>query len=197
MSERERLALLAHELRSPVAALEALVHAAPGVTATEVRRGLLARALAAARDLERLLSDPDLLSLRLEPVDLVATARALATDRVSVRGEGRLLVRADETRLRQALANLVANGLRHGTRVELAVEARHGSVVVEVTDDGPGFDVGADPFARGTSGVGSSGLGLWLSRAIVEAHGGSLELVPGPSQGATLRLALPSASGEG
>lgn len=138
MSERERLALLAHELRSPVAALEALVHAAPGVTATEARRGLLARALAAARDLERLLSDPDLLSLRLEPVDLVATARALATDRVSVRGEGRLLVRADETRLRQALANLVANGLRHGTRVELAVEARHGSVVVEVTDDGPG-----------------------------------------------------------
>ena len=194
MSERERLALLAHELRSPVAALEALVHAAPAVTPTDARQDLLRLALAAARDVERLLSDPDVLSLRLAPVDLMALARGLATDSVTVRGEGFLLVTADATRLRQAIGSLVANGLRHGSRVELALGEREGSVVVEVIDDGPGFGDVGDPFARGASGAGSSGLGLWLARAIAEAHGGSLELVPGSTRGATLRLALPPAS---
>jgi signal transduction histidine kinase len=95
------------------------------------------------------------------------------------------------------LANLVANGLRHGTRVELDVTERDGRVVVDVVDDGPGLDPQLDVFARGTSGAGSSGLGLWLGREIAEAHGGSLEVVPGAEPGARLRLALPSASAEG
>jgi signal transduction histidine kinase len=95
------------------------------------------------------------------------------------------------------LANLIGNGLRHGTRVELDVAERDGRVVVDVVDDGPGPDPRVDVFARGTSGAGSSGLGLWLGREIAEAHGGSLELVPGGGPGARFRLALPSASGAG
>ena len=45
------------------------------------------------------------------------------------------------------------------------------------------------------SGIGSSGLGLWLARAIAEAHGGSLSLVAVAGPGARFRLALPRASG--
>jgi two-component system, OmpR family, sensor kinase len=188
------LAVLSHELRSPVAALVALAEAAPRLPVSG-RRRLVELAAAAVRDIERLLTDPELFSLRPELVDLGPLVSGLATDRVVVSVEGRPAARADPTRLRQAIANLVANALRHGSRVEIDVGERGGRIVVDVKDDGPGVDPTLDPFERGESGVGSSGVGLWLARAIAEAHGGSLELVPGPGPGARFRLALPSASG--
>jgi signal transduction histidine kinase len=188
------LGVLAHELRSPVAALVALAEAAPRVPASG-RRRLVELAAAAARDIERLLTDSDLLSLRLELVDLRRLVSALTTDTVVVSVEGRPAARADPTRLRQAIANLVANGLRHGSHVEIEVVERDRRVLVDVKDDGPGIDPTLDPFERGVSGVGSSGVGLWLARGIAEAHGGSLVLVPGLGPGARFRLALPSASG--
>jgi two-component system OmpR family sensor kinase len=190
---RERLRILAHELRSPVAALEALSHAAR-TTGPADRARLVELAVAAARDIERLLSDPELLSLRVEDVDLDALVRGFARAEVAVDAEGSHHVRADPTRLRQAIANLVANALRHGTRATLAVRERDGRVEVLVTDDGPGVDAGIDPFARGESGAGSTGYGLWLARAIADGHGGTLELVDGARPGARFRLSLPSAS---
>jgi signal transduction histidine kinase len=193
----DRLRIVAHELRSPVAALVALAEAAPALRGPGERRRLLDLAVAAGRDIERILSDPELVSLRPVLVDIGGLVAGLAADRVVVAVEGRPEARADATRLRQAIANLVANGLRHGAHVEIRVTETDGKVVVDVTDDGPGVAPGLDPFARGVSGAGSSGLGLWLARAIAEAHGGSLVLVPGTGPGARFRLALPSASGAG
>ncbi len=92
------------------------------------------------------------------------------------------------------LGNLVGNGLRHGSTVSIDVVQRDGRVELDVSDDGPGVDPGLDPFARGTSNAGSTGIGLWLARRIAEAHGGSLELVRDAGAGARFRLALPSAS---
>jgi signal transduction histidine kinase len=192
----ERLQVVAHELRSPVAALSALAEAAPTVTAAEQRR-LLLLALAAARDIERILDDNELVSVRPERVDLGALASAFESESVRVSVAGEAFVRGDATRLRQVLANLVANGLRHGTLVEIDVHEQDGLVVVEVVDDGPGIDPELDVFERGTSGAGSSGLGLWLGREIAEAHRGSLEIVAGTEPGARFRLALPPASDEG
>lgn len=190
----ERLQVVAHELRSPVAALTALAAAAPGVEDPQVVRRMVALAVAAARDIERLVSDPELLSLRLEPVDLAALASGFAGPSVTVAADGEQLVRGDPTRLRQAVSNLVANGLRHGSRVALEVsEEEGGRVALTATDDGPGIEPGVDVFARGASGAGSTGYGLWLARAIAEAHGGSLEVVEAP-RGARLTLSLPSAS---
>ena len=192
-SRRDRLAVVVHELRSPVAALSALAVAAPGVPPAE-RGRLLLLALAAARDVERILADRELVSLRRERVDVGTLASAFGGDDVRVSAAGPAPVHGDQTRLRQVLANLVANGLRHGSRVEVAVTELDGWVVVDVVDDGPGLDPALDPFARGASAAGSTGLGLWLGRAIAEAHGGSLEHVPGAGPGARFRLALPSAS---
>ncbi len=192
-SPRERLAVVAHELRSPVAALTALAAAAGTVPATD-RQRLLTLAIAAARDVERILADPELISLRRESVDLGALAVALGTGAVAVSVGGAPRVDADATRLRQVLANLVQNGLRHGSTVRVEVGESDGFAVVDVVDDGPGVASGVDVFARGASGAGSSGLGLWLSRAIAEAHGGSLELVPGQGPGARFRLSLPCVS---
>jgi two-component system sensor histidine kinase BaeS len=190
----ERLRVVAHELRSPVAALASLAEAARATTDRTLLRRLVELASAAVRDLERILSDPELVSLRLEQVDVAALATAFAGPDVTVDGDGQRLVHADPTRLRQAIANLVANGLRHGTRVTIHVTGEDGHVVVAVSDDGPGVDTDIDPFAHGMSGAGSTGIGLWLARGIAEAHGGSLELADAPGAGARFRLVVPSAS---
>lgn len=192
--DRERLRVVAHELRSPVAALEALATAAATADDPAILRRVVALGIAAARDLERIVSDPELLSLRLEPVDLAALATSFAAPAVTVDAKSPMTVAGDATRLRQVLSNLVGNALRHGTWAAVQVRAENSLVVVSVTDNGPGVGPGVDPFARGVSGAGSTGYGLWLSRAIAEAHGGTLELGHAPGAGACLRLALPSSS---
>ena len=192
MTESERLGLLAHELRSPVAALMALAAAAP---AADDPWPMTRLGIAAGRDVDRLLRDGDPLSLRRQRIDLAALARGLVRDRVEV-DVSSVETDADPTRLRQLLANLVANGLRHGTSVTVTGGPDKEKALVEVADDGPGLPAGLDPFARGVSGAGSTGYGLWLAREIAEAHGGSLELVSSPV-GARFRLALPRASGGG
>lgn len=193
-ASRERLGVLAHELRSPVAALVGLAEAVPRAREAGERRRFVDLAVAAARDIDRLLTDPDLLSLRRRPVAVAELVAGFGGARVSVRGALDAVVDGDPTRLRQAIANLVANGLRHGDRVEIEVGARDARVVLDVSDDGPGVAAGLDPFARGAGTVGSTGYGLWLARAVAEAHGGSLELVADAAPGARFRLALPFAS---
>jgi signal transduction histidine kinase len=190
----ERLRIVVHEVRSPVAALDALATAAATTDDPELIRRMVVLGVAAARDVARLVSDPELVSLRLDHVDLAALAATFARPDVSVEIDGPATVDGDATRLRQVLSNLVANALRHGTRAAIEVRTRNGRVVVSVADDGPGIASGADPFARGASGAGSTGYGLWLSRAIAEAHGGTLELGEAPERGASLRLSLPSSS---
>jgi len=193
----DRLALLAHELRSPVAALDALAERAAGPTLPEgVLERIVALAVAAAGDVVRLLSDPDLLSLRSVAIDLRDLLDGVARPSVNVSTEAATLI-CDPTRVRQAVGNLVANGLRHGSRVNVDARSDHDRVLIYVRDDGPGVDA-ADPYARGVSGAESTGYGLWLARAIAEAHGGELELVSPPGQGAVFRLSLPlAAAGSG
>ena len=185
MSDAERLGLLAHELVSPVAALQALAAAAAGANLARI----VDLAAAAGCDIERLLSDPDMLSLRLAEVELGALLESLARPGVTIDIEPARVV-CDPTRIRQALANLVANGLRHGTAVTVVGRRDADRVTVEISDNGPGLPAGIDIFARGLSGAGSSGYGLWLARAIAQAHGGDLTAESTPA-GATFTLWVP------
>ena len=194
MIDPERLAVLAHEVRSPVAALVAIADAVTDENVpADWRHRLLLLAIAAGRDVERILTDPELFSLRLEDVAVAGLLHAVDRSRVSV-VTPTLAVRGDPTRLRQALANLVDNALRHGGAVAIEARADGETVVIDVSDDGPGVDPSLDPFAPGVSGADSSGLGLYVARAIAEAHGGSLHLVSHGGPGATFRLSLPRAS---
>jgi two-component system, OmpR family, sensor kinase len=193
-ADPQRLRIVVHELRSPVAALGGLAEAASETTERAILHRLVELGIAAARDIERIVSDPDLFSLRLERVDLTALVSGFAQPAVAVDAEGAHVVQADPTRLRQAVSNLVANGLRHGAHVSLHVSEQAGRVELVVKDDGPGFPRGVDPFARGASGAGSTGYGLWLAQAIAVAHGGSLRVLCGDGPGGWLRLSLPSAS---
>ncbi len=93
-------------------------------------------------------------------MDVAELLDGLRADRVDPAAEPGLVVNGDPVRLRQVLANLVANGLRHGERVTVTATADEAEVRIVVADDGPGVDPGLDPFARGVSGAGSTGLGL-------------------------------------
>jgi signal transduction histidine kinase len=192
MTDGERLAVLAHELRSPVAALVALAEQARTAAVAGALSRVISLAVSAGRDVERLLADPEVVSVRPVPLDLGELLRGLARPRVAV-DASRIEVVADPTRLRQAFANLVANGLRHGSAVSVAARGDGHDAIVLVRDDGPGVAASIDPFERGASAAGSTGYGLWLARAIAEAHGGTLTLEPSSGSGTTFRLALPLA----
>ncbi|MGH4027251.1 MAG: sensor histidine kinase, partial [Pseudonocardiaceae bacterium] len=111
-------------------------------------------------------------------------AQARAQRRVvRLRVDSGLHARVTPGRLREALGVLIDNALRHGGgEVILSARpgglSREGMVVVEVTDAGEGVPEALAPhvFDRGVSGASSTGLGLALARALVEADGGRLEL---------------------
>ena len=114
----DRLNVLSHELRSPVAALAAI--AAAFHDADEAgRRRMLELASAACANIERLLRDASPVSLRIERLDAAALVRdaadsaVLSGAHVLVKVEPGLLVDADPQRLRQALDNLIGNAGGH------------------------------------------------------------------------------------
>ena len=133
----------------------------------------------------------------------VATA-AVGQDEIPVKSEIRQplpRVRGDRERLRQVLGNLIDNAVKYsrsGEPVEVAASADNGRVVVEVRDRGPGIPREQQRLifekfgrARGGGTKPGTGLGLFIARSIVEAHGGTLDVHSLPGQGATFRLALP------
>jgi two-component system, OmpR family, sensor kinase len=116
-----------------------------------------------------------------------------------------VMVRGDESQLHRAVANLISNAKKHtdpGTSVTVVLETRReGAVAVIVRDCGKGMDAAFlprifDRFARADtarSGTdGTTGLGLPIVKAIVEAHGGTIAVTSGPS-GTEFTIALPAA----
>ena len=109
-------------------------------------------------------------------------------------------------RLRQVIGNLLSNAIKYspqGGIVELAAEARNGTVRVEVRDQGIGIAMPLQPqiftkFFRGdaaASGIPGTGLGLAVSRDIVESHGGRIGFTSAEGEGATFFVELPSGNG--
>jgi signal transduction histidine kinase len=107
----------------------------------------------------------------------------------------------DEQRVHQVFANLIANAVRYtpaGGTITLSAQAEDGQVRFSVTDSGAGISPENLPrvFERFWSGGkcrGCAGLGLAISRAIVQAHGGEMTVDSQPGQGATFTFTLPLA----
>lgn len=151
--------------------------------------------------------------------DLVWYAYAAARDQYARKGVNLMgdphtgagcVVSVDPQRMAQVLSNLLANALRHtpaGGTVQLQAQAGPKSVTVAVIDNGDGISVDALPhvferFYRGDTARdrnhGGSGIGLTISRAIVEAHGGRLVArSSGPGQGAEFVIILPASGPRG
>jgi signal transduction histidine kinase len=204
-------AMVAHEIRNPIGMIRGaaeLIRTRSGAALGERDREALADVLAEVDRLRRLTDD--FLDLAREPalvdasVDLAElagdAARALARSHpdVSVRLDSPALsVRADPDRVRQVLANLLVNAAQSGARtVEIAGALRGSAARLEIRDDGGGVPQAVrdrlfDPFATGRPG--GVGLGLAISRRIVERHGGSLSLAATGGGGSTFALELPAA----
>jgi signal transduction histidine kinase len=166
--------------------------------AEEARRtmGELLEPLAGSRE-----SEPQTVRLPGDLDGLLRLARA-AFRREGIRldysREPRAAVLARRGELGHVLLTLLGNAAdsvrrQPGPRkVDVRFRTEQGQAVVEVGDNGAGVDPRLAIFEPGTSGKGSTGLGLYLARAFAERHGGSLELVNRPA-GCLFRLKLPAA----
>jgi PAS domain S-box-containing protein len=119
--------------------------------------------------------------------------------RIVVRGEERAFGRWDPLRIDQVVTNLVSNALKYGqSDVDVLLRADGARTVLEVKDRGQGIArddqarifqrferVARDARARGV------GLGLWIAREVVVAHGGEINVVSEPGEGATFVVDLP------
>jgi signal transduction histidine kinase len=111
------------------------------------------------------------------------------------------VVLADENRIQQVLTNLVGNAIKYTPSGEIRIsgEVRADTVIICVGDEGPGIapeDIPHvfDRFYRGpdmAKHTKGAGLGLYLSRAIVEAHGGRIWVDTVPGQGTRMYFSLP------
>jgi two-component system sensor histidine kinase BaeS len=203
----QRLAVLVHEIRSPVAALSAIAEAFPDEGLDSGARLELSRlALTACLAIQRLVIDSAVASLHPALVDVGAlVGQVVATARLTgVRIESEIPldlphVMADPVRLRQALDNLVGNALKHANSdggILVTAKSSDAMVLLSVSDSGAGVPISDqgrifEAGVRLDAGRAGSGLGLPVARAIAEAHGGLLTVSSTPGEGATFTIALP------
>jgi two-component system OmpR family sensor kinase len=204
--DNARLAVLVHEVRSPVAALSSVAEAVAHLSRDEADvRELVRLTIASCRAIERIVLDVAVASIRVETVDVgalvrdTAAAHVLHGASVVVHADDGVTVDGDPIRLRQVFDNLVSNAIIHGgsAAVDVRVLGSGTDVRVAVSDSGPGiptsereriFEVGTR-LAHDRPG---SGLGLPLARAVVEAHGGSIRVDSTGREGATFVVTLPA-----
>jgi signal transduction histidine kinase len=220
------LLVAGHELRTPLASLllqsELLLRVTDETPATVVRdRGVLV--MRSVRRLiglvEELLDTSRLttgrLQLRRELVDVTALVEEVVarttsggtrgTTNVSVRAVGPVEGSWDRARVEQVVTNLLTNAVKYGrgSPVEIEVGRSEEGALVTVRDRGIGIG-DADQvriferFERAVSSqqYGGLGLGLWITREIVEAHGGRISVASAPGEGATFQVMLPFKASE-
>ena len=216
--DRERVfaADVAHELRSPLAAIASVAQAARDDAAAREREAfdtIASEALDASvivADLLTLARDPGQGALHCEPVDLGAIVTRCARDaapraqaagvRVEAAPES-AIVDGDERRLRELARNLLENAVRHArSRVSIAShrDGRVCSIIVE--DDGEGVApedrerIFERFYRRNDDGTGT-GLGLPIARWIARAHGGTIAVSKADAGGARFMASLSAHDG--
>jgi signal transduction histidine kinase len=222
-AREEYVALISHDLRAPLTvvtmrsellARRLAAHEDPGLSASaqQVRDS----AVRMTRMVEEVLESAQLQSrtvqLHREPTDLARLVREVCDRVVSPDQRARLRFDLDEgtrlhvdrSRLGRAFSNLVTNALKYAddaTPVTVWLKAQPAEIAMRVNDEGPGIpaeelDLVFSRYyrAKGTRAIEGTGLGLYITRLIVEAHGGRIWAQPGLSgRGTCFSLVLPGA----
>lgn len=169
-------------------------------------------------DIEKIQSDPA--SLRSEKVDFVEIARRatigmeqlFAEKKIQCEfrsGAKELIVNGDRDRLTQVVVNLLSNALKFCEpatgRIEVVLRASGSNVLLSVSDNGPGIATAAQKIifekftqvhSREQGKPQGTGLGLFITKNIVEQHGGAIQVASEPGKGATFTVRLPLAPGD-
>jgi len=220
--QEEFTSIVSHELRTPVTGLLGFLQTVLDHWPTmgdDERRAAVERAAANAARLHALTRDVldtalvdsaeapyqiEVLDLRGEVEGAAVAARDADPDRpVEVNVPARTVpVSADESRLRQVLTNLLDNAVKNSpprSPVRVQVRVNGDEAIVAVADEGPGIAADQaervfDRFVRGrATATRGTGLGLYIARRIVEAHGGRIWVDDPGAPGATIAFSLPLA----
>jgi len=205
-SQKDVLVAIGHDLRTPLTAMR--IRAA--MIEDDAEREKMERALDELQSLTEAALQAGTTSLRTDEkllTDLGALVESLCEDLRDIgmpvsceETDERLLVRAWPEDLTRALRNIMVNAVRYGERAHIRLENLGEDCVVIVDDDGPGIpetDMGSvfEPLVRleksRNSETGGHGLGLHISRNIVHAHGGRIELENRPEGGFRASVTLP------
>jgi signal transduction histidine kinase len=225
-SRADLVSTVAHELRSPLTSVKGftatLLAKWPRFT-DDQKRVMLETVNADADRVTRLITElldvsrieSGRIEVHKELVDIPARARKIISGRVAA-GDNpdRYVVGAatelpetwlDADKVDQILANLIENAVRHGagtvtTVVEPAVVAGAPGVAVAVRDQGPGIAPEVAPRVFGrfwrAKRRGGAGLGLFIVKGLVEAHGGEITVQQAPGGGAEFRFTMPAGTPE-
>lgn len=209
---RDQLLLdVSHELRSPLTRLKVALELVEDADARARMAGDLAEMeimIGELLELERLRDGRRIRTSRQDVVTLLDEVARNYRDRPpGVRVNSaipEILVDIDADRMRTVFRNLLENAVKYSLPesrpVEVAASRNGRNLVVRVTDDGPGIPEGDipnlfEPFFRvdrsRSKKTGGYGLGLSISRRIVEAHGGTITVQNNPGRGSTFTVTLP------
>ncbi len=215
------ISIVSHELKTPVALIKGYASTLrrddarwdkhiiqDSLTVIEEEADRLTKMIEDLLDASRLQAGG--LTLKRTDVSLPALARRLA-ERFQTQTKKHTLkvdfpadcpvILADETRIEQVLSNLISNAIKYAPKGNICIggQVRPEQVILCVSDEGPGIDphdmphifdrfYRAEGAVRKTKGA---GLGLYLARAIIEAHGGRMWVDPKPGSGARICFSLP------
>jgi PAS domain S-box-containing protein len=215
-AREEFLAVASHEFRGPLTAISLAISAyrnqlAPTtklVDTIEHEVRAMMQIVDDLLDVSRLRTAPP--QFQLTCVDLVAAAKSVASrfDRELARSHSTLMVDApvpvkgtwDRARIEQVIAILLSNAIKfgNGRPIEIAVTEDGSHARLAVADHGIGIPCGVqetifEPFARAAPSrqYGGLGLGLYIARQIVLAHGGRLDVSSSETAGTSFRVTLP------
>lgn len=208
----EFISVAAHELRNPITPIMLFVD---GLREEMGERPEIAGIVRNTRRLQRLIQDildvakvdNKNLALKKSEFDMNALLREACADaqnqargrsvKVTFEPAGRLMVSADQVRISQVVYNMLDNALKFTQKGEIKVTAKKSGQGVEVSvkDDGAGISPKVMPrlFEKFVTGSDSgTGIGLYLSRAIVETHGGRIWAENNKGRGATFNFLIPA-----
>ena len=189
--QQHMLAAIGHDLRTPLTSLRVRVETLPDgpqrdkiIKKTEEMAAMLEAILAFAK------AHADDYAIDLKKIDIAALLEDLCNDykaaakNVTSEIAGKIEIYADMLNLRRALSNIIDNGLFYGTAVKLSLLTQQNNVIITIDDNGHGVDTGllkdlVRPFFRSDTSrnnqSGGIGMGLALTKTVIERHRGTLD----------------------